>query len=93
MHALSDGTHENDTALEAELALEEQLKALGWLLPQLGKLDRELIINKYYNNFSIEELMASSGLKESAVKMRLSRARQKLRSQLQNPVLPTRQSA
>ncbi|MCR9172057.1 MAG: sigma-70 family RNA polymerase sigma factor [bacterium] len=47
------------------------------ILDAIPSKDRELLIEKYSNKKSIEELQLQFGLGASAIKMRLSRARQK----------------
>ena len=48
------------------------------ILDAIPQKDRELLIEKYSNRKSIEELQVQFGLGKSAIKMRLSRARQRV---------------
>ncbi|HUY93030.1 MAG TPA: RNA polymerase sigma factor [Pirellulales bacterium] len=52
---------------------------LEQMLESLDEEDRALVILKYSENYSYEELAAIFGLSESACKMRVSRAREKIR--------------
>ena len=48
-------------------------------LQRISEEDRDLLVMKYYQNVSIKELMDKLQLTESAVKMRLARARQRIK--------------
>jgi RNA polymerase sigma-70 factor (ECF subfamily) len=54
-------------------------------LEQLSQTDREVLILRFMEQLSVEEIGALLGLGESAVKMRHLRALQKLRSLLREP--------
>jgi RNA polymerase sigma-70 factor (ECF subfamily) len=73
----------HDLVDQSEAALEEAL-ALGWkeqsasrALAQMEAEDQQLLLMKYEQNKSIQELQSIYGLSASAVKMRLLRARGK----------------
>lgn len=51
------------------------------MLDTLDEEDRALVILKYAENYSYEELAGIFGLSESACKMRVSRAREKIQQQ------------
>jgi RNA polymerase sigma factor (sigma-70 family) len=72
---LEDEGNEN---LADKVFQDEQLEALDGILEHLDQETKTLLINKYFNNKSIEELMFDMGLSKSAVKMRLARGRNKI---------------
>jgi len=51
------------------------------MLATLGEEDRALVILKYAENYSYEELAEIFGLSTSACKMRVSRAREKIQQE------------
>jgi len=65
---------ERESAMERETLVQ---KILG-VLDQIPETDRELLVAKYFDKEPIHRLETRFGLSESAVKMRLSRARQRI---------------
>ncbi len=63
---------------EEALALETAIEQLTALMALLSPQAREILNAKYLEDRSIQELSGLLGLSESAVKMRLSRARQRM---------------
>ena len=63
---------------EEALVLETAIEQLTALMALLSPQAREILNAKYLEDRSIQELSESLGLSESAVKMRLSRARQRI---------------
>ena len=57
-----------------ELRLDKLQRSMNEIDPN----DKALLIMKYQDNFSIKEIMGARGITESAVKMRLKRAKHKL---------------
>ena len=62
---------------------EEQLlslktEKLAQCLNRLNHLDRTILLMKYQDDFSIKDIMDAYQIQESAVKMRLARAKSKL---------------
>ena len=66
---------ESDEEQEQNVKLEEETLSL---LEQLSTEDKELLIRKYVHETSIHDLQQIFHLSESAVKMRLNRAKKKL---------------
>ncbi|MFZ2901311.1 MAG: sigma-70 family RNA polymerase sigma factor [Saprospiraceae bacterium] len=79
-HFASLTTEESEDPEEHEHALERELlfQKMQVVLDQIPEMDRELLLAKYYHKESIHHLEARFGLSESAIKMRLSRARQRM---------------
>ena len=69
---------ESDEQEEQEL-LNTRKAYLQQALEKMPEEDRSLLIHKYKKDQSIKELMQDLNITESAVKMRLSRARQRVR--------------
>lgn len=67
-----DDDHKNEEEL---LTIEAQ--RLGTVLDSIGPNDKMLLLMKYQDELSVQEIMAVMDLKESAVKMRIKRARAK----------------
>ena len=64
---------------ESEAALLElQLEQLKSLLEKISPEEKALLLMKYQDGMSVDELMELTGLGESAVKMRLKRAKDKV---------------
>ncbi len=63
----------DDDALENHL-IDEMMKSLD----QLSELERTLVYKKYFDRASIKEIQTICGLGESAIKMKLKRAREKM---------------
>ena len=59
--------------------MENQLKSLKKALEEIHPEDKALLLMKYQDDISIKELMEIYQISESAVKMRLSRARQRVK--------------
>lgn len=67
-----------------QLAKEELIGKMYKGLEQLSQLERELLIRKYYGSTTIHELVDEFGLTMSAIKMRLSRSKTKVRTYCKN---------
>ncbi len=80
LHFASLATEESEDPEEREHAHERELlfQKMQLVLDQIPEMDRELLLAKYYHKESIHHLEARFGLSESAIKMRLSRARQRM---------------
>ena len=64
---------------ESEAALFElQIEHLNDLLEKISPEEKALLLMKYQDGMSVDELIVLTGLKESAVKMRLKRAKAKI---------------
>lgn len=63
----------------SRLIRSEMRSRLRAMLGRLSETDRELLIERYLEQLSISDIMAVLGLKESAVKLRLLRALERLR--------------
>jgi len=59
---------------------EKSVNRLMQVIEQIPTLDKKILEEKYFEQKSIAELMVQYGLSESAVKMRLSRSRGKIRN-------------
>ncbi|MFK7809564.1 MAG: RNA polymerase sigma factor [Saprospiraceae bacterium] len=69
---------EGDNSLEEKVIKEEQLNALDQILGDLDFETKTLVLDKYFNNKSVDQLEREMGLSKSAVKMRLARGRNKI---------------
>ena len=69
---------ELDIETGQEAAVPEKAELLMEALEQLNEKDREIILMHYFSDLSIREIAVELSLGESAVKMRLSRVRDKL---------------
>ncbi|MBK7406607.1 MAG: sigma-70 family RNA polymerase sigma factor [Saprospirales bacterium] len=69
-----DDPEAHETAMEREVMFQKVLTVLD----EIPETDRELLIDKYFHKVSIHHLETKYGLSESAIKMRLSRARQRI---------------
>ncbi|MEQ9439606.1 MAG: RNA polymerase sigma factor [Cyclobacteriaceae bacterium] len=67
-----------DSADSEAAMLELKLEQLKLLLEKISPEEKALLLMKYQDNLSIEEIMAHTQLGESAVKMRLKRTREKV---------------
>lgn len=67
-----------ETIVSDEQVYELKLDKLRRAMNAINPNDKVLLIMKYQDDFSIKEIMESLGLQESAVKMRLNRAKTKL---------------
>ena len=65
---------EQEISMEREALFQKVLN----ILDEIPEKDRELLIDKYFHKESIHHLEAKYGLTESAIKMRLARARQRV---------------
>ncbi len=72
---------ENSSRVEKKLLEKEEAAALYRALDILSDETRELVLMRYKYDLSIRELSTVFGLSESAVKMRIARALQKLRGE------------
>jgi RNA polymerase sigma-70 factor (ECF subfamily) len=79
-HFAASTTEEREDPEEQELALERErlLERMQGILEQIPPMDRELLLARYFHKEPIQRLEARYGLSESAIKMRLSRARQRM---------------
>lgn len=69
---------DGDDALAEKVTKEVYLDGLDAVMEHLDFETKTIIINKYFNNKSIEDLEKEMGLSKSAVKMRLARGRNKI---------------
>lgn len=60
------------------IPLEEQIKILEKLIDELKPEDKTILLLKYKENLSIKQIQKITELSESAVKMRLKRAKEKV---------------
>jgi len=65
--------------LEDKEAIELEIERLKALLPKLQDMDRAIIMMRYLEEKPIKEIMQIIGQGESATKMRLKRARDRMR--------------
>lgn len=80
---LDDEADVQDDFSDAELlALQQDL--LRKALNQIGPEDRMVLLMKYQDDMSVQEIMDVLSVGESAVKMRLARARQRVKAILEN---------
>ena len=63
---------------EEELEKEKTVELMNALLDQLSTEDKLILLLKYKEKHSIQDIVLSMHLSESAVKMRLKRAKEKL---------------
>lgn len=78
---LPDVSDENDTDGVSEKELFEiEINLLSQLIHKLTEEDRAILLMKYQDDMSIEEIQQVLKLNSSAVKMRLKRARDRLRN-------------
>ena len=69
---------EEESDPEALAIREHYLNNMDMILSELKEEDRKLLAQKYFQDCSVEELQQQYALSESAVKMRLSRARSRM---------------
>lgn len=62
--------------------IKDKIKVLNQAMSRLSVEDRLLLLMKYQDNFSIERICKQINLNQSAVKMRLMRARNKLKDEI-----------
>ncbi len=77
LHVIGEGSPEDDYLERESLAL--RLRYLREALRELPETDCELLIGKYINGESDEALAERLGIRPTAMRMRLSRARQRAR--------------
>ena len=65
---------------EDEIIWSSKLEKLKIAMKQISIIEKDILIQKYYNFKSIKELGVIYNLRESAVKMRIKRAKDKLAS-------------
>lgn len=70
---------ESEDDLESKKIFEIELTQLKKLLEEIKPSDKMLLLMKYQDNMSIESIAEELGLSNSAVKMRLLRARARIR--------------
>ena len=73
----------DDRAVDARLLRAEQVETVAAALKKLSEVDRELLRRKYYEGRSDREIAEEFHLGNGAVRSRLTRARAKLRTLLQ----------
>ena len=71
-------TVDSQTDIDEKMEIESKYLKLDLLFEKLNKKEKEILIEKYYNEKSIADLQIQFKLSASAVKMRLARARQKI---------------
>ncbi len=76
---LPDLTDESGEELSDKELFEIEINLLMQLLQQLNADDRAILLMKYQDDMSIEDIQTILSLNSSAVKMRLKRARDRLR--------------
>ncbi len=71
-----------DSKSEDELnhSKEQQIEKVAFLLKQVSEKDKTILTEKYLKGLTITELMEKYNLSESAVKMQLTRARDRVRN-------------
>ncbi len=69
---------EDMSELNIEVPAELSIEILQALLEQIPPEDKMILLLKYNENASIKEIQTALGISESAVKMRLKRAREKV---------------
>lgn len=69
----------NTPEMDDLLKRENQYNLMLNSIEQLNEQEKELLVNKYYNNMSINDLVARTGLGNSAIKMKIHRARTKIK--------------
>ena len=81
-----DETHDikEDTDEAEKELLSFRAEKLKHALDIINPDDKIILLLKYQDNASVKDLMLQLGLSESAVKMRLSRARQRVKEIIQN---------
>ena len=70
---------DENTVIEEKKIFEIEVERLDELMHRLSETDRAILLMKYQDEMSIEEIEEALTLKNSAVKMRLMRARDRLR--------------
>ncbi|MBX2816956.1 MAG: sigma-70 family RNA polymerase sigma factor [Saprospiraceae bacterium] len=70
--------HEVEEVSDAEI-LEIQINQLKVVLDQINENDKIILLMKYQDGMSIQDIAAALSLSESAVKMRLKRAKHKFK--------------
>jgi RNA polymerase sigma-70 factor, ECF subfamily len=82
--------HETAAATSRSTAAEIESPGLSLdleqMLDRLDEEDRALVILKYCENYSYEELAEMFGLSAAACKMRVSRAKEKIQQEFGNPM-------
>ncbi len=74
-----------------EIELEENKIDVTFLLKQLSKLDRALLLMKYVDGYSYEEMSEYTGFGVSALKIRIKRLKEKLKDyELKTSINPTK---
>ncbi|MEM6264106.1 MAG: sigma-70 family RNA polymerase sigma factor [Bacteroidota bacterium] len=76
---IDDQPDTQDDALEEKELLQTRMDILQQALEKVAPDEKALLLMKYQDEVSIKEMMEQLNLTESAVKMRLSRARQRVR--------------
>lgn len=69
---------EDTSEREYQLAKEASLQEMNILLENIEPKNKQILVEKYINNKSIAEIKTQMGITESAIKMRLLRARKKM---------------
>ena len=78
-----------DEVMEVEtlIAKDNLLDGVEKAMKELKEEDRSILILKYFENYSVEDLQSKCSISKSAVKMRLARARQRMVSLYQKEQL------
>ncbi|MXY21871.1 MAG: RNA polymerase sigma factor [Dehalococcoidia bacterium] len=79
------GIPDNDRSPEEAAELEEAARHMRQALECLTENHREVLILRYYSEFTIPEIAKVLGLREGTVKSRLSRALDRLQQALTDP--------
>ena len=69
---------EDTSEVEYQLQKEASLQEMNVLLENIEPKNKQILVEKYINNKSIAEIKTQMGITESAIKMRLLRARKKM---------------
>jgi RNA polymerase sigma-70 factor (ECF subfamily) len=77
---LDDNVVSLETAIEEQIVSYEEREAVKSAVLGMNSPDREIFLRYYYNAEPIAEVAVCTGLSEAAVKHRLARGREKLRS-------------
>ena len=75
-------------AVEDQADSDEQAKAVRRAIEQLAATERELVVLRYYNSLSYEQISAVLGISKPAINGRLARAKRKMAKFLRDSGLP-----
>lgn len=71
-----------EEGMEEQELLKLRTEQLAWALDRVNPEDKRILLMKYQDEMSIKEIMDQFDIAESAVKMRLARARKRVKSVL-----------